>query len=79
MKIVFCPEIPAIPNLNLERTGNTMDASKVSQYNRKHEEDLKRLKNFRLLDDDFCTKVFEDIECVELLLRIILKKIHKDD
>ena len=74
MKIVFCPEIPAIPNLNLERTGNTMDASKVSQYNRKHEEDLKRLKNFRLLDDDFCTKVFEDIECVELLLRIILKK-----
>lgn len=26
------------------------------------------------MDDDFCTKVFEDIECVELLLRIILKK-----
>ena len=51
-----------------------MDASNVSQYSQKHEEDLKRLKNFRLLDDDFCTKVFEDIECVELLLRIILKK-----
>lgn len=32
------------------------------------------MKNFRLLDDDFCTKVFEDIECVELLLRIILNK-----
>lgn len=26
------------------------------------------------MDDDFLTKVFEDIECVELLLRIILKK-----
>lgn len=51
-----------------------MDASNRFPYNQKHEEDLKRLKNFRLLDDDFCTKVFEDIECVELLLRIILKK-----
>ena len=51
-----------------------MDASNGFQYSQKHEEDLKRLKNFRLLDDDFCTKVFEDIECVELLLRIILKK-----
>ena len=51
-----------------------MDVSNRFPYNRKHEEDLKRLKNFRLLDDDFCTKVFEDIECVELLLRIILKK-----
>lgn len=74
MKNVFCQEMPAIPNLNLERTGNTMDASNRFPYNQKHEEDLKRLKNFRLLDDDFCTKVFEDIECVELLLRIILKK-----
>ncbi|MBD5470324.1 MAG: hypothetical protein HDR19_04210 [Lachnospiraceae bacterium] len=43
-------------------------------YSQKHEEDLKRLKNFRLLDDDFLTKVFEDTECVELLLRIILGK-----
>lgn len=51
-----------------------MDTAKKLQYNKKHEEDLERLKNFRLLDDDFCTKVFEDIECVELLLRIILKK-----
>lgn len=74
MKNVFCQKMPAIPNLNLERTGNTMDVSNRFPYNRKHEEDLKRLKNFRLLDDDFCTKVFEDIECVELLLRIILKK-----
>ena len=51
-----------------------MDAANRTQYSQKHHEDLQRLKNFRLLDDDFCTKVFEDIECVELLLRIILKK-----
>lgn len=51
-----------------------MDTAKGLQYGKKHEEDLQRLKNFRLLDDDFLTKVFEDIECVELLLRIILKK-----
>lgn len=51
-----------------------MDTANVLQYSQKHEEDLQRLKNFRLLDDDFLTKVFEDVECVELLLRIILKK-----
>ena len=42
---------------------------------KKHQEDLQRLRGFRLLDDDFMTKCFEDnIECVELLLRIILDK-----
>lgn len=44
------------------------------EMNRKHEEDLQRLKNFRLLDDDFMSKVFEDASCTELLLRIILKR-----
>ncbi|MDO4357431.1 MAG: PD-(D/E)XK nuclease family transposase [Clostridia bacterium] len=39
-----------------------------------HEEDLQRLRGFRLLDDDFMAKVFEDKACAELLLRIILKK-----
>ena len=39
---------------------------------KKHQEDLQRLRGFRLLDDDFMTKVFEDISCAELLLRIIL-------
>nr|WP_279220300.1 PD-(D/E)XK nuclease family transposase [Clostridium sp. AF27-2AA] len=33
---------------------------------------MQRLRGFRLLDDDFMTKVFEDIQCAELLLRIIL-------
>ena len=41
-------------------------------FEKKHQEDLQRLRGFRLLDDDFMTKVFEDISCVELLLRIIL-------
>ena len=36
---------------------------------------LRRIKNFRLLDDDFMTKCFEDnIEATELVLRIILDK-----
>ena len=41
-------------------------------FEKKHHEDLQRLRGFRLLDDDFMTKVFEDISCAELLLRIIL-------
>lgn len=40
-------------------------------FEKKHQEDLQRLRGFRLLDDDFMTKVFEDISCAELLLRII--------
>ena len=41
-------------------------------FEKKPQEDLQRLRGFRLLDDDFMTKVFEDISCAELLLRIIL-------
>lgn len=41
-------------------------------FEKKHQEDLQRLRGFRLLDDDFMSKVFEDISCAELLLRIIL-------
>lgn len=41
-------------------------------FEKKHQEDLQRLRGFRLLDDDFMTKVFEDISRAELLLRIIL-------
>lgn len=43
-------------------------------FARQHEEDLQRLRGFRLLDDDFMAKVFEDRVCAELLLRIILNK-----
>ena len=39
----------------------------------KREKMLHQIKNFRLLDDDFMTKCFENnIEATELVLRIIL-------
>ena len=40
----------------------------------KHQEDLERIRNFRLLDDDFMSKVFEDKLCAEFLLQIILNR-----
>lgn len=39
-----------------------------------HEADLERIKRFRLLDDDFMSKVFEDLKCAEILLKIILNR-----
>lgn len=33
---------------------------------------LEIVRNFRLLDDDFMTKVFEDKACLELMLQIIM-------
>lgn len=36
---------------------------------------LQQIKDFRLLDDDFMTKCFENnIECTELLLHIVMDK-----
>ncbi len=36
---------------------------------------LEKIREFRLLDDDFMSKVFEDdYECIELLLHIIMEK-----
>ena len=43
-------------------------------FDRKHAEDLQRLRGFRLLDDDFMSKVFEDKACSQFLLQIILDK-----
>lgn len=41
----------------------------------KHQEDLQRLRGFRLLDDDFLTKCFEgNTECIGLVLQIVLDK-----
>ena len=49
--------------------------STTDQNHKRHEEDLQRLRGFRLFDDDFMTKCFEDSpECVELVLHIILDK-----
>ncbi len=40
----------------------------------KHQEDLQRLRNFRLMDDDFLTKCFEhDKAAIQLVLRIVLE------
>ena len=45
----------------------------TENIDRKHQEDLQRLKNFRLIDDDFFNKCFEgNTECIELVLRIVL-------
>ena len=42
---------------------------------RLHEEDLQRIRGFRLIDDDFMNACFDDnIEATELLLRIILSR-----
>lgn len=43
-------------------------------FERKHAEDLQRLRGFRLLDDDFMSKVFEDKACAQFLLQIILNR-----
>lgn len=41
---------------------------------REHQEDLQRLRGFRLMDDDFLTKCFEgDTACMELVLRIVME------
>ena len=47
----------------------------TEQVDRKHQEDLQRLRGFRLLDDDFLTKCFEqDTASIELVLQIVLEK-----
>ena len=51
-----------------------MGKEKEAELEAKHREDLERLHNLRLLDDDFMTKVFEDKKSAELLLRIILNR-----
>ena len=43
-------------------------------FERKHEEDLRRIRDFRLMDDSFMNKVFEDKPCAEFLLQIILNR-----
>ena len=43
-------------------------------FAQKHEEDLQRIREFRLIDDDFMAAVFEDHACAEFLLQIILKR-----
>ncbi len=46
--------------------------SDISAENRA--EILNIIENFRLMDDTFMSKVFEDKACAELLLRVILNR-----
>ncbi len=47
----------------------------MTEQERRHQEDLERIKGFRLMDDDFMTKCFEgETACTELVLRIVLEK-----
>ena len=47
----------------------------TEQIDQKHQEDLQRLRGFRLFDDDFLTKCFEgDTASIELVLQIVLEK-----
>ncbi len=46
----------------------------TEQIDQQHQEDLQRLRGFRLLDDDFLTKCFEgDPKYIQLVLRIVLE------
>ena len=51
-----------------------VETQKGLDFERKHEEDLRRIRDFRLMDDNFMSKVFEDKPCAEFLLRIILNR-----
>lgn len=44
------------------------------EFVRKNAKYVKLLQGFRLLDDDFMSKVFEDTACAQLLLNIILER-----
>lgn len=50
------------------------EKEKQLDFERKHEKDLQYIRNFRLMDDDFMSKVFEDKTCAEFLLQIILNR-----
>ena len=50
-------------------------SGKVEEKKNFKEEYLEKLKQFRLMDDDFMSKCFEDnIECTELVVRIVLDR-----
>ena len=60
-----------------KKTGGPMPENRTQQeldFERKHEQDLQRLRGLRLIDDDFMAAVFEDPACAEFLLQIILKR-----
>lgn len=47
----------------------------TERMDQQHQEDLQRLRGFRLLDDDFMTKCFEgEPQYIQFVLRIVLEK-----
>lgn len=47
----------------------------MRKYNKRQKDLLEKIKEFRLLDDDFMSKVFEDdYECIEFVLHIVMNK-----
>ena len=59
---------------SVQKAGEPMADAKERDLDRKHQEDLERIRNFRLMDDDFMSKVFEDTACAEFLLKVILNR-----
>ena len=62
--------------ISKQKAGEPMSERKSQQeldFERKHEEDLQRLRGLRLIDD-FMAAVFEERACAEFLLQIILKR-----
>ena len=52
-----------------------MDENRNRNISSEHSEELLNIiENFRLMDDTFMSKVFEDKACAELLLRVILNR-----
>ena len=50
----------------------------TEQIDQKHQEDLQRLRGFRLLDDDFLTKCFDgDPKYIQFVLRTINEQIQE--
>lgn len=65
-------------NMDIRRKREILTEEGSAEIGQKHqfsEEDLRRLQKFRLMDDDFMSKCFEDhIECTELVVRIVLER-----
>lgn len=60
---------------NLRESREKNHLGKRKTVAQKHEEMLQRIRGFRLLDDDFMTKCFEENkEATELVLRIVLEQ-----
>ena len=58
-----------------ERDGDSCERDKNSDISAENRaEILNIIENYRLMDDTFMSKVFEDKACAELLLRVILNR-----